>query len=200
MKPLLMKQSNYLLLLFVFITSCQEINKSNSAEASKKSTIRTTEYDEEGNIRDVMYGDMTNEEYKQYRLQIQEQNNLKKQIREAEKQIVFSIYNYNVGAIKKVTVFFDKKTNKGKLIKRASFSIPMEWKEKDSIITITPLENHEIQYRKFKRINYKTIQHLPNDSTEGKLFYGELRYQDNLKILKIIEKMEAEEGSKKNYK
>ncbi|WP_339698628.1 hypothetical protein [uncultured Marixanthomonas sp.] len=190
-----MKQNNYLLLLLVFIASCQEMDKSNSAEASDKSTITTTQYDEEGNIRDIKYDDMTDEEYREYRLQIQEQNVLKQQIREAEKQITFSIYTYNVGGIKKVTVLLDQKNNKGEVLKRGSLAIPVKWEEKDCIITIAPIENHKTQYRKFKRIDYKTIQHLPNDSTEGKLFYGELGYQDNLKILNILEKMEAEVGS-----
>ncbi|PVW11722.1 hypothetical protein [Marixanthomonas spongiae] len=192
-----MKQNNYLVLLFVvFIASCQKTDTSSTVEVSDKSTIKTTLFDEDGNIRDIIYNDMSDEEYIEYKSQIREQNKLKQQIREAEKQIKFSIYNFSAGAIKKVTVLLNQNNNKGEVLNRGSFPVPIKWREKNCIITLTPLENHKTQYRKFKRIDYKTIQHLPNDSSEGKLFYGELGYQDNLKILKIIEKMEAKAGSR----
>lgn len=171
------------------LISCRNTSEKTSGE---KMRVKTTGYREDSSSPKITYENMTREQYETYKEEIADEKRLKARIKEAEKRITYSTYNYMVGPLTKVNLHLGE-NGKGSLLDKSTAKlIEITWKEKDSVISIVPEPGYKTPYTQLKRIDRKTLQYTSNEGKKNKIFHGELSHSDNMEILKIIEEMEAE--------
>ncbi|MGG6230744.1 hypothetical protein [Tenacibaculum sp. SDUM215027] len=130
-------------------------------------------------------------QYEIFKKQIHKENELKRKIQAAEKQITYTTYYYLKGITPQITLHLNK-NGTGYIKNNITNKIyNIVWVENKPVINFISTTNKKLPFNKLKRLDRKTLLYQSDTKGQEKHFYGKLTDENNLEILSLIESMES---------